>query len=146
MSPRRGPCGSPVSSRSGTEEATSGLQRIYEGARTYYAAHGELPGTAGDWRPAQGTCCGNPEDRCVPDPGDWAGHPWVDLMFSVETPHYFSYLFTSESFPARFTAVASADLDCDSSFSLFEVYGVLGADGSFPPFDLAEKYIENEYE
>lgn len=138
------------------EEAMDGLRRLYEGARNYYADLATTPGVipqvptgATGFVPAQGVCCGNPYDQCVASPVLWSGHPWTDLMFSVDAPLYrFSYEWIAGTgpMPTGFTARASADLDCDGSFSLFEVYGVLGPDGSFPPFELAEMHIENEYE
>lgn len=144
----------PPDAESHSDEAMDSLRRMYEGAAAYYAELAGMPGVipqvptaSGGFHPDQGSQCGNPEDKFQIYPGMWDWHPWTDLMFSIDEPFYFSVEFRSYGpIPTAFTARASGDLDCDSSYSLFEVYGVVGADGLFPPFELAEKYVENEYE
>lgn len=123
--------------KSKTTEGVQGLKKIYEGARTYYMEESVKKGT-GDtlakqfpngtaaWTPDQGTCCGNPGDKCQPDPQRFNGEPWNSLKFGgSEDPFYFSYSYegTGEDTDSMFTAGASADLDCDAEYSLYEMYG-----------------------
>jgi type IV pilus assembly protein PilA len=118
-----------------TVEATQGIKKIYDGARTYFleenAARGVNSGNAtarqfpddATESPAIGSCCGQSADRCPPTPANWTGAAWSALKFSMEEAHYYSYTFDSDGTDAtsQFTARARGDLDCDADYSTFEM-------------------------
>lgn len=132
----------PPDAESHSDEAMNGLRLIYEAASAYYEDLAAMPDVTpqvpSGWSgvvPSQGTCCGNPGNQC--EPGE-IGTPPFDGIGLFDEPFYFSYSYDPTGWTS-FTAAASADLDCDGVFSLFEAYGALGADGVLPPFEAAEK-------
>ena len=126
-----------------TAEATQGVKKIYEGARTYYMEEavtrgGKMPpkqfptndGTLVQ-APAQNACCGQDGDKCTPDPALWTA-TWNQLAFSMDDPHYFTYYYQAEGTQndSSFTAGAEGNLDCDAVYSTFEMTGSVQTDGS----------------
>lgn len=112
-------------------EGSWGTKKIYEGARNYYVEGAkQFPTSDTPWTPPQGSCCGQPGDKCQPDPHLFEGEPWQSLKFAgSEDPYYFSYRY--EGTTTAFTAAASTDLDCDGVFSTYELYGSVDpADGN----------------
>lgn len=74
----------------------------------------------------------------------WESMTWMALQFSVNNPHYYSYEFTSsgEGEAAKFTARAIGDLDCDGTFSTFEI-SAKAENGEVPPFDIDKVKLTN---
>jgi type IV pilus assembly protein PilA len=120
--------------KSKTAEAVLGIQKISVGARTYLLDENVARGTAGSidhqfpnsaaMTPPV-TCCGNPGGRCVPNPAEWATPEWGALKFAQDDPHYYQYEFISSGVGpgSTYTARAQGDLDCDGTFSTFEMVG-----------------------
>ena len=109
--------------KSKTVEARTNLKRLRDAAIAYRAEHeGKKfafpPST--NWAPARG-CCGQPGDKCAPDPAAWSAAAWRALAFTVDDPHYYQYRFVSKGrgTHATFTVEARGDLDCDGDFSLY---------------------------
>lgn len=75
--------------------------------------------------PAPGSCCGKPRGKCEPDRALWQQEPWQSLRFSVDDPHHYAYSYQSDG--TGFTARAYGDLDCDGTFSTFEITSTGGA-------------------
>jgi type IV pilus assembly protein PilA len=128
-----------------TAEAVTNVKKIYDGARSYYeeelvgrgatatALAKQFPDNIGSPTPAVGSCCGQPGDKCVPDPTIWSTPEWNALKFSMDDPHYYSYDYTStgSGVGANFVANATGDLNCDTAvFSTFEMAGRVQSDGS----------------
>jgi hypothetical protein len=119
-----------------TGEPIAEMRRIFEGASAWWAQHpGSLPSGAG-FTPAQGACCAQLQSICVADPALWAGAPWTDLAFTQNRHFQYSYAFlpNPQSMPPSFTVRASADLDCNGIFSLYEITGTLSG-GTFTGID-----------
>ena len=149
--------------KSKTTEAREFTKKIYDGARSYYMDPGvkqgsfapippQFPGsTAGLYGPEPlATCCGAGSiDKCEPDSSAWTDAEWVALQFSVDDPHYYIYTFDVPlelGNGANFTSRANGDLDCNSTFSTFEMYGIINSTYSDGPTGNAGLYRENELE
>ena len=102
------------------------IRKIYDGARMAYAENGKFPAGAGP-TPPRGSCCLGHDDRCPPDPALWTGDTWRQLRFSMDDPFQYSYTF--ESGDTEFSARAEGDLDCDGTYSTFEIVGKVGPGG-----------------
>jgi hypothetical protein len=129
--------GDPARARS--SEAKLMVKKMYEGARAYYEeehiGRGEVnvlpkqfPGPAVGPTPPLGACCQAPEKKCAPDIKQWSDPVWQALHFVISDPHYYSYRFISDDH--GFTAGAYGDLDCDGTYSTFEIIGSVGPDGT----------------
>lgn len=139
-----------------SSEPVMNLKKIYQGARAYYTEETVSRGTGTvlppqfpesvSTTPAAGSCCDHPTGKCPPDPAIWSAPGWQALKFSMDDPHYYSYTFESSGTGASavFTARATGDLDCDGTYSTFEMYGSVGADGEV--VGSAGVYKENELE
>jgi hypothetical protein len=132
------------------QEGRDGVERIYTAARAYYISRHDRdrgqasfpPSSAGP-TPPLGTCCKN-GGACDPDARLWAGPEWRALAFSVDRPHFYSFEYRvgQASGPdATFTARAIGDLDCDGSYSTFQMVGDLKAGQGAPqaPNDQQER-------
>ncbi len=120
-------------------EATWHVKRMYDGARVYYEESrmelgaGQFPETAAEATvPRLGACCTGVRGKCAPDPSLWTAPTWQALRFSVDDPHYYSYRYESagRGGDAMFSAAAHGDLDCDGTYSTFELVGSIQADGT----------------
>jgi type IV pilus assembly protein PilA len=127
--------------KSKTTEAVQGMKKIYEAARAYYmeesVAQGsvtplpkQFPTAPSSEAPSEDTCCGQAGDKCQPDPTLWDSTEWNALKFSMDDPHYYwySYEMSGEETDAVFTSRANGNLDCDSDFSTYEMYGSVQSD------------------
>jgi prepilin-type N-terminal cleavage/methylation domain-containing protein len=127
-----------------TTEATTNVKKMYDGARSYFEeemnARGSITPIAKQFpdpaavttAPALGACCLAAGKKCAPSPALWADPSWQALKFSMDDPHYYSYTYLSSGTDAtsQFTARANGDLDCDTSYSTFEMVGSIQADGT----------------
>jgi type IV pilus assembly protein PilA len=127
--------------KSKTTEATQGVKKIYDGARSYYLEENTARGTgvpiakqfpvSAAVTPTE-TCCGSPGGKCVPDPADWddVAGSWNALKFSMEDPFYFQYQYAASGTDdtSQFTARALGDLDCDTTLSTFEMAASINPD------------------
>jgi type IV pilus assembly protein PilA len=131
--------------KSKTTEATQGIKKIYDGARTYYLEENTARGTGtiiGKQFPGDATgaasltspaarCCTNTGGKCAPNPADWedTNGVWSALKFSMEDPFYFQYAYVSSGTDtaSMFTARALGDLDCDTTLSTFEMAATINA-------------------
>jgi type IV pilus assembly protein PilA len=126
--------------KSKTTEFTQAVKKIYDGARTYYldenvgrgvaggATPRQFPTTVAD-TPAVNSCCGGAGEKCTPNPALWVGS-WQALKFSMDDKHYGWYSFDSSGTEATslFTARANANLDCDATYSTFEMVADIDAE------------------
>ena len=131
--------------KSKTAEATQFVKKMYEGARLYWQepnssgaqnsmAGGVLakqfPASAAK-NPSSGCCAaGGTTEKCDPSADNWDGASavsptWQAINFKIADPHYYAYqLNTDNSTGAEnFTAIAIGNLDCDSAYSTFSLYG-----------------------
>jgi type IV pilus assembly protein PilA len=105
--------------RSKTVEATMNVRKLYDATVGYYEEKHAFP-AATEWTPARG-CCGQPNDKCAPDPEAFSGPTWRALGFSIEDPHHYQYRFRRTE--GGFVVEARGDLDCDGKFSSFRREG-----------------------
>jgi type IV pilus assembly protein PilA len=140
--------------KSKTTEAREHVKKIYDGARAYWMDPNTASKTAIQANSPQFPeptigktgdpgCCAmvgtGGTEKCAPDATYWAVDPWKDLKFSMDDPHYYAYAYTvTVGAPGdvngghNFTAIAVGNLDCDTTFSEFSMYGVVdeaNADG-----------------
>jgi type II secretory pathway pseudopilin PulG len=111
--------------KSKTTEASARLDEISDAAIAYYGAHHALPPSVAS-TPEPGACCHRPEGRCSGAAMDWSA--WKTLGFHIDEPFDYSYAFDVDA--TGFTARAVGDLDCDGTFSTFEMAGTLQPDGT----------------
>jgi prepilin-type N-terminal cleavage/methylation domain-containing protein len=128
--------------KSRSTEARMHLEKLYNGARTYFYETTEAGKTMVSLQtqfpdpevatPAVSCCTsgGGAEARCAPNLAIWEGSDtWKALKFDIPDPHYYQYEFKSKgvSITSEFTAFAYGDLDCDGIKSTFTMYGFVDA-------------------
>jgi len=127
--------------KSKNTEAVQGVKKLFDGARTYYGDDANFTDRTGNviprafplthvTTPTLGTCCTD-GGKCKPNATYWADPTWVQLKFSLDEPHYYMYTFTSSGNvnTSKFTATANGNLDCDATYSTFEVTSGVNTDG-----------------
>jgi type IV pilus assembly protein PilA len=155
-------------------EATTHVQKIYAGARTYWMDRNTAPGQIvadspqfptsdgteaglGAPRNADPNCCAmsGPVEKCLPSADLWGlggtgMFAWSALKFSMDDPHYYAYEYIVANVAggqgSEFTARAIGNLDCDTFFSTFSMYGVVDSSFSDGPAGSAAVAREDELE
>lgn len=113
-----------------TAEAPDALRKIVNGAKVYWHSPShpgvdpiphQIPAPSQGPTPALGTCCAD-GGKCTPVAANWDTDVWEALAFSMDDSHHYmySYLATDE-LQGQFTARAQGDLDCDFTYSKFEI-------------------------
>jgi prepilin-type N-terminal cleavage/methylation domain-containing protein len=132
-----------------TAEAVTNVKKMYDGARSYFEEEMNKRGSIKpipkqfpwvdasgnktvDIQPGKGDCCDIPGDKCAPDPALWTGSHWNALKFSMDDPHYYSYSYVGSNTgtDSTFAATAYGDLNCDTTYSTFEMVGEINSDRS----------------
>lgn len=108
-----------------SSEARMNLKKLYDGAFAQYGYAHELPASTGV-TPPLGDCCKSKDGTCAPDATLWGTPAWKALRFSVDDPYRYSYEFKSDK--SSFVARAYGDLNCDGTYSTFEMKGNIAAD------------------
>ncbi len=119
-------------------EANEMLDVIKKGSVSYYATprmkmgtttkvHCQFPASV-NTTPTGSGCCNidsNGDDRCDSSLSSWNNATWSALRFAITDEHYFQYNYASAGVlsNAKYTANAHADLDCDGTFSTFQLVG-----------------------
>ncbi len=130
--------------RSKTVEAAMNVRKLYDATVAYYEAeHASAAGgivakqfpSGVAWNPAQGACCAQVGKKCDPTTVTWNGGTWQALTFSVDDPFYYSYetvntTGTGAAAGDIYNLQASADLNCDGTYSLFQRTSTVMADFS----------------
>jgi type IV pilus assembly protein PilA len=130
--------------KSKTTEATTHVQKIYLGARSYWMDRNTQEGaivadqpqfpepTAAKSGPTGCCAMDGTDEKCAPSAAVWDLEPWKALKFSMDDPHYYAYAYTVANQTAaaggqgsEFTAIAVGDLDCDTVFSRFTMFGIV---------------------
>jgi hypothetical protein len=124
-----------------TTEAVVGVKKIFDGAREFWEVGHTLPPST-EITPPLGACCKQPEGRCAPDPTLWTSPAWLAVRFSMDDPHRYSYQLVTDA--TSFTARAFGDLNCDGTYSTFELVGRIQADGSVASPDGVRRVHELE--
>jgi hypothetical protein len=111
--------------------AVTNVKKIFDGARAFYEAQRKFPESV-DSSPKIGACCDQPDHTCKPDPSLWKNPSWQALKFSVDGPDHYSYSFDSTGAgpDAVFAAHVFGDLDCDGTYSTFEMVGSIDSQGA----------------
>ena len=119
-----------------TVEAVEALDKIKIGAREYFVVdHWSSAGTllpsmfpqAVNQVPVSGPCC----QKCFTTPVEWESGGWSVLRFGLSDPHFYAYTFAASGTgsSARYTANALGDLDCDSTYSTYQIRGSVDGEG-----------------
>jgi hypothetical protein len=117
-------------------EARVGVKMMAKAARAHFESeHSSATGESAPasslppapMTPAAGSCCKLPKGVCPPEADTWRHATWQALGFEQYDPFRYSYEFVSS--PTGFVARAVGDLDCDGTFSTFEVTGTVGPAG-----------------
>ena len=134
--------------RSKTVEATISVRKLADAAASLAASTpaNKLPRFAfppsTGWTPAV-SCCGQPGDKCAPNPKLWSNETFSALQFSIDDPFYYQYRVTStgRGSKARITVEARGDLDCDQKTSSFKRTVTLDAQGqpTLGPLETADE-------
>ena len=75
------------------------------------------------------SCCGQPQNKCAPDPDAFAKDPvWTALDFSIDEPTMYQYRYHSDG--KTFLAEAIGDADCDGAMATYKLEGSLDAGGN----------------
>ncbi|MCO4761489.1 MAG: hypothetical protein KC502_08305, partial [Myxococcales bacterium] len=122
-----------------TAEANEMLDLIKKGSAAYYGTPRTKAGTQEriacqypktvSYTPTGSGCCRSADtdkdDRCDSSPQSWNNTTWSALHFAITDQHYFQYKYESSGTlsTAKFTATTNADLDCDSTYSTFQIVG-----------------------
>ncbi len=114
-----------------TAEADENLDRIYQGLarlwnKTKDKSSFQFP-SAGP-TPSQVPCGTSPHK---PDPNLWSDPGWKAVGFSIDKPFRYRYqIIASGKGPtAAFTIRVHGDLDCDGTYSTFELMGAVDKNG-----------------
>lgn len=120
-----------------TVEASEGLSKIKAGAKSYFQADHydsvgnllpkQFPTVATATTPATACCAQPTSPKCTPDAAQWNAPAWRALQFQLTDPHYFQYTWvgSSSAKASVFTAQALGDLDCDNTYSTYELRGLV---------------------
>jgi hypothetical protein len=140
-----------------TMEAMSNVKRLYDEVTVFYMGGNasastsmtvsapQFPAKSVGPTPPVGSCCSNGGNQCTPDASLWKDKTWDDLMFSMDTPYFYSYQYITEDPTKEFTVRAIGDLDCDGEYSTFEMTGKLTEDNPDGPTG-GELKITKEHE
>lgn len=124
-----------------TVEASEGLNKIKTGANSYYSADHydsdgnllpkQFPTVATATTPLTACCNQATSPKCTPDPVQWNAPAWRALQFQLTDPHYFQFTWVGSGSASAsvFTAQALGDLDCDTTFSTYELRGLVDSEG-----------------
>ena len=119
-------------------EANEMLDLVKKGSAIYYSTPRTRKGTAArvecqypgqvNSTPTGLGCCNfdtDGDDRCDPSLSSWDNSTWSALQFAITDQHHFVYSYDSSGSltTATFTAEANGDLDCDGTFSTFQMVG-----------------------
>ncbi len=129
--------------KSRTSEAVGHLNKEWAGSLTYYESDHittggtmlpkQFPGPGPAAQANSGTACGcSTGGRCAGGDVVWGSDLiWLALNFSLPDPHNYlpGYQSTGEGTSAVFTAVATGDLNCNSTFSSFSRQGSVNSNG-----------------
>lgn len=127
-----------------TVEATEMLDLLKKGAASYYSSkqvsretgnvvYCQFPAPQPLTPPSTNgkhPCCDPANDkdgdhRCDAAPGNWNTPTWSALKFAITDAHYYAYEVKSEGTlkTAKYTVTAYGDLDCDGTWSTFQLVG-----------------------
>jgi prepilin-type N-terminal cleavage/methylation domain-containing protein len=145
--------------KSKTAEASGHINKMWAGSVAYFEADhaNEAGGVVPKQFPNQPAatngngngfnCCAGPGSKCAGNEAVFQTDPsWSAIGFALGDPHLFvpNYFSGNTGTASIFTAEASADLDCDTVFSLFRRVGAV--DSSWNVSSPTGYYIHNEIE
>ncbi len=114
-----------------TQAAKQRLTALWTAAQSYWQDDDNFDGTGGARQypassagptPKLGTCCRS-GGTCEPDQAYWQEPVWLALQFRISAPQHFSYEYVAAEDLRSFTARAIGDLDCDGTYTTYEVRG-----------------------
>lgn len=102
-----------------SSEADLRLNMIGRHAKRVSVEDGKLPIGRAPLTPAA-ACCGQRNNKCQPNPADWATPEWQKLEFEISEPGFYQYSWTGDG--NTFDADAVGDLDCDTQMATYHLH------------------------
>lgn len=140
--------------KSRTAEASGHINKMWAGSVAYFEAdHVDSSGlVVAKQFPLSTTnesvqCCTLAGGKCPGDNAVYAGASWVALNFGLADPHHYIPVYVAGATlgsNSTFTANAQGNLDCDTTYSLFQRKGSVNASGDVTAS--GGVYVENEIE
>jgi prepilin-type N-terminal cleavage/methylation domain-containing protein len=120
-----------------SSEAKVQLNKIGKAAKTGYVTASRFPGVTTGVTPAAG-CCAGANQHCAVVATDWQTANWQAVDFEMAEPFLFQYDYTGSGVGAAsvFTAHATGDIDCDTTFITYTLAGA--AAGGNPSLTLTD--------
>jgi prepilin-type N-terminal cleavage/methylation domain-containing protein len=120
-----------------SSEAKIQLNKIGKASKENFATKSQFPAVTTGVTPAAG-CCAGANQHCAVVAADWQTANWQALDFEMNEPFLYQYDYTGSGVgsASTFTAHATGDIDCDTTFITYTVAGV--ATGGNPSLTLTE--------
>jgi prepilin-type N-terminal cleavage/methylation domain-containing protein len=120
-----------------SSEAKIQLNKIGKTSKEVFSTQAKFPGITTGVTPAAG-CCAGANQHCAVVAADWQTANWQALDFEMSEPFLFQYDYTGSGVGSAsvFTAHATGDIDCDTTFITYTLAGV--ATGGNPALTLTD--------
>ena len=120
-----------------SSEAKIQLNKIGKTTKEVFSTQAKFPGITTGVTPAAG-CCAGANQHCAVVATDWQTANWQGLDFEMTEPFLFQYDYTGSGVGSAsvFTAHATGDIDCDTTFITYTLAGV--ATGGNPSLTLTD--------
>ena len=120
-----------------SSEAKIQLNKIGKTTKEVFSTQAKFPGITTGVTPAAG-CCAGANQHCAVVATDWQTANWQGLDFEMTEPFLFQYDYTGSGVGSLsvFTAHATGDIDCDTTFITYTLAGV--ATGGNPALTLTD--------
>ena len=120
-----------------SSEAKIQLNKIVKTTKEVFSTQAKFPGITTGVTPAAG-CCAGANQHCAVVATDWQTANWQGLDFEMTEPFLFQYDYTGSGVGSAsvFTAHATGDIDCDTTFITYTLAGV--ATGGNPSLTLTD--------
>jgi prepilin-type N-terminal cleavage/methylation domain-containing protein len=120
-----------------SSEAKIQLNKIGKTTKEVFSTQAKFPGITTGVTPAAG-CCAGANQHCAVVATDWQTANWQGLDFEMTEPFLFQYDYTGSGVGSAsvFTAHATGDIDCDTTFITYTLAGV--ATGGNPALTLTD--------
>ena len=120
-----------------SSEAKIQLNKIGKTSKEVFSTQAKFPGITTGVTPAAG-CCAGANQHCAVVATDWQTANWQALDFEMTEPFLFQYDYTGSGVGSAsvYTAHATGDIDCDTTFITYTLAGV--ATGGNPSLTLTD--------
>jgi prepilin-type N-terminal cleavage/methylation domain-containing protein len=108
-----------------SSEAKVQLNKLGKAGKESFAISSKFPGVTTGVTPAAG-CCAGANQHCAAVATDWTTAAWQALDFNMTEAFLFQYDYTGSGVGSAsvFTAHATGDIDCDTTFITYTLAAV----------------------